>query len=178
MFLFVDVYFRLSQMLTALFRALAEKLKLQTHLSTYFFTPNVAVEAIGAVTRHHLTDSGATIGNVDLGHVSLLPPTITGQYHFLPTAAINPYVGAGVNYTFFFDPTLPSGAAVHKISYENNWGGALQAGFDYHIANNWYANFDVKHLFLSTKAKINGGAITSNVTLDPTIAGIGIGYKF
>jgi len=146
--------------------------------ATYFFTPNVAVEAIAAVTRHHLVDGGSSLGNVSLGHVSLLPPTITGQYHFLPKESLNPYVGAGVNYTFFFDPTVPDGGAVKKITYENNWGGALQAGFDYHIAGNWFANVDVKHLFLSTKAKINGGAITGNVSLDPTIAGVGIGYKF
>jgi len=146
--------------------------------ATYFITPNIAVEAIAAVTRHHLRDNGSSLGTVDLGHVSLLPPTITGQYHFMPDKAFSPYVGAGVNYTFFFDSTLPNGSAAKSISYQNNWGGALQAGFDYHIVGNWYANMDVKHLFLSTKAKINGGAIESNVSLDPTIAGIGIGYKF
>jgi len=146
--------------------------------ASYFFTPNVAVEGIAAITRHHLTDSGSTLGNVNLGHVTLLPPTVTGQYHFLPKEAFNPYVGAGVNYTFFFDSTTESGSAAHKVTYENNWGGALQAGFDYHIEGNWFANFDVKHLFLSTKAKINDGAIVSNVSLDPTILGIGIGYKF
>ena len=145
---------------------------------SYFVTPNFAVEAIAAITRHHLTDKGSSLGNVDLGHVSLLPPTVTGQWHFLPQSEFNPYVGAGINYTMFFDTSLPSGGAVHSISYRDGFGGAIQAGFDYHLTDNWFLNMDVKHLFLSTEAKINGGAITSTVALNPTIAGIGVGYKF
>lgn len=146
--------------------------------ATYFFTPNIAVEAIGAITRHHLTDSGSSLGNVDLGKTTLLPPTITAQYHFLASQAFSPYVGAGVNYTIFFDSTVPKTGAVKSIGFENTFGEAIQAGFDYHIQGNWYANVDVKHIFLATKAKINGGAINGYVSLDPTIAGIGIGYKF
>lgn len=145
---------------------------------TYFFTPHFAVEAIAAITRHHLTDKGSSIGNVDLGHTTLLPPTVTAQYHFMPTEAFSPYVGAGINYTIFFDSTLPAGGAVHSINYENGFGEAIQAGADYHVSGNWYANIDVKHIFLATKAKINGGAINGYVNVDPTIVGLGVGYKF
>ncbi|MDR3448926.1 MAG: OmpW family outer membrane protein [Alphaproteobacteria bacterium] len=146
--------------------------------ASYFFTPNFAVEGIAAVTRHHLRDKGSSAGDVDLGHVSLLPPTLTGQWHFMPDQAFSPYVGAGVNYTVFFDAQTAPGSIAHTVKYRDGFGGAVQAGFDYHLAGNWYANVDVKHLFLSTKAKINGGAVESNVSLDPTIVGVGIGYKF
>lgn len=144
---------------------------------TYFFTPNLAVEAIAAVTRHHLVDKTGT-GTVDLGRTNLLPPTITAQYHFFSQENFRPYVGAGVNYTFFFDSTVPPAGAVTSINYENGWGAALQVGADYHLDGHWFANVDVKHIFLNTKAKINGGAINGYVALDPTIVGLGLGYKF
>ena len=145
---------------------------------TYFFTPNLAVEAIAAVTRHHIVAKGTSIGDVDLGHVTLLPPTVTAQYHFMPDSAFSPYLGAGVNYTVFFDAKTADGSAATKIHYENTFNPAIQAGVDYHIAGNWYANFDIKHVFLATKAKINGGSINGYVNLDPTIVGLGFGYKF
>lgn len=145
---------------------------------TYFFTPNIAAELIAAVTRHHLKDRGSSLGNVDLGRTTMLPPTLTAQYHFQPAEAFKPYVGAGVNYTVFFDSETPAGGVVNRIAYQNSFGTVIQAGFDYHIQGNWFLNVDVKHVFLETKAKINGGAVNAYVSLDPTIAGIGIGYKF
>jgi len=36
----------------------------------------------------------------------------------------------------------------------------------------------VKHIFLSTTARINGGAVRAAVNLDPTLVGVGIGYRF
>ncbi|MGE3623724.1 MAG: OmpW family protein [Bdellovibrionales bacterium] len=145
---------------------------------TYFLTPNIAIEAIAAVTRHHLHDNGSSSGNIDLGKVSLLPPTVTAQYHFLPTAKINPYVGAGINYTVFFDSSPAAGSAATQVEYENRFAPAIQAGADFHIDGNWYANIDVKHIFLTTHASINGGTIGADVSLDPTIVGFGLGYKF
>ena len=145
---------------------------------TYFFTPNIAVEAIGAISRHHLVDKGSSAGNVDLGRVTLLPPTVTAQYHFLTAERISPYVGAGINYTVFFDHELPAGSAATSIHYDNRFAAAIQAGVDFHVQGNWYANFDVKHIFLNTKASINGGSIIGDVSIDPTIIGLGVGYKF
>lgn len=145
---------------------------------SYFFTPHISVEAIAAVSRHHLTDKASSIGDVDLGHVTLLPPTVTLQYHFLPEEKINPYVGAGLNYTVFFDKSLAAGSAATSIRYKDTLNPAVQAGVDYHIQGNWYANLDVKHIFLSTTASVNNGAINAKVDIDPTIVGVGIGYKF
>lgn len=145
---------------------------------SYFFTPNISAEAIAAITRHHITDENSKLGNVDLGRVTLLPPTVTAQYHFLPTDLVNPYLGAGVNYTAFLDHELPAGGAVTSIHYDNGFHTAIQAGADFHLQGNWYANLDVKHIFLTTHAKINGGAIGGDVSIDPTIVGLGLGYKF
>nr|WP_321984909.1 OmpW family outer membrane protein [uncultured Lichenicoccus sp.] len=46
------------------------------------------------------------------------------------------------------------------------------------ITGSWFANFDVKQIFLNTEARIDGGAIIAKAALDPTIVGAGIGYRF
>ncbi len=147
---------------------------------TYFITPNIAVEAIAGTTRHHVKAHNTTLngGNVDLGHIQLLPPSITAQYHFLNGSMINPYLGAGLNYTIFFAPNLPKGGTVQSINYDNAFGEVLQAGADIHVAGNWYANIDVKHIFLTTSVNINHHAVQADVNLDPTLVGIGLGYRF
>ena len=78
---------------------------------TYFFNKNIAAELILAVTPHdvkavNVTVPGAlTDATVDLGDVWLLPPTLTLQYHFDTGTAFKPYIGAGVNATFFLGLT-------------------------------------------------------------------------
>jgi len=113
---------------------------------TYFFTPHIAAEAVVATTPHNVTAVNTAAGQVDLGDVWLLPPTVTLQYHFLPESdTFRPYVGAGINYTTFYN--ADSGAA-NDIDYDDSFGYALQAGFDYGINDNWAINFDAKKVMI------------------------------
>ncbi len=145
---------------------------------SYFLTRNIAIEGIAGVTPHTIKANGTAAGNLTVGDVWLLPPTVTLQYHFGEGGSIDPYVGAGVNYTFFF-------AQSHKppftsVTYDDNVGGALQAGIDLSLGGGWVANLDVKQIFLSTTAHSYVGAlpIAAKVDLDPLLAGIGIGYRW
>jgi len=147
---------------------------------TYFFTPNIAVEEIAGVTYHTVKDVNSVAGTVPLGSVRLLPPTLTGQWHFMPKSNFSPYVGAGINYTFFYGVKGSTSPIVYSTHYSDNVGGAFQAGFDYHIKGNWYANVDVKYLILHTDVSLGTavGHVKASVDLNPVIAGAGIGYKF
>jgi outer membrane protein len=144
---------------------------------TYFLTDNIAFELIAATTEHDMRANGTTSGNLNLGQVTLLPPTLTAQYHFMSKQRFSPYVGAGINYTWFYDATAPGGT-VHNISYSDNFGTVLQVGFDYQIEDRWYFNFDIKQIYLHTDATINNGAIKASVDLDPLLVGAGLGYRF
>ncbi len=144
---------------------------------SYFFTDNIAAELIAATTRHTVTATNTTLGNVTVGKVWVLPPTLTVQYHFFPHSAFSPYIGAGINATFFYSATA-AGGPVTSVGYSNNVGAAVQAGFDYNITGHWFANFDVKQIFVRTTARIDGGAIVAKTGLDPTVVGAGIGYRF
>lgn len=145
---------------------------------TYFFTKNVAAELILATTPHNVTAVGTTVGQVDLGDVWLLPPTLTLQYHFMPESdSFRPYVGAGINYTHFYNA---DSGAVNSIDYDDSFGYALQAGFDYGIDENWALNFDVKKVMINTDVTIQSGAtrINADVDIDPYIFGVGVAYRF
>jgi outer membrane protein len=140
---------------------------------SYFITDSIALELIAATTKHDVDVSGADLG---LGSVWLLPPTLTLQYHPLPKAQFSPYIGAGINYTIFYNEKRGDAAS---ISYEDGFGFALQAGIDYAIAGPWSLNIDVKKLWLSTDVKANVGVpVKADVDLNPWIFGVGLGYRF
>ena len=141
---------------------------------TYFFTSNIAAELILATAPHDVSGSGALSG-ADLGEVWLLPPTLTLQYHFTDLGRFKPYLGAGVNYTIFYNEDAGD---FSDIDYDNGFGFALQAGVDYQVADRWYINADVKRLWLNTDVSVNNGAVTGDVDINPWIFGVGVGYRF
>ncbi|WP_298375388.1 OmpW family outer membrane protein [Azospirillum sp.] len=154
---------------------------------TYFFTDNIAAELIAGTSRHKVRGNLNGLGNsIEVGKVSLLPPTLTVQYHFLPKERISPYVGAGLNYTLFYNEDAantvnPAGLRVTNTEYKNRFGFALQAGVDVALTGAWSLNLDVKKIFLKTDvtATVNGALpVTSKVTLDPWLVGVGVGYRF
>jgi len=159
---------------------------------SYYFTKNIAAELILALgTRHDVSIKGdalGTVGNQNLGSVNLLPPTLTAQWHFNPDQMIDPYVGAGINYTNMLDRNLKgsSGAiAGNKIKIDSDsWGYVLQAGVDINLKDGWLLNADVKYATIDTDVKLNG-AVTGgawkkidSLDIDPWVIGIGIGKKF
>lgn len=145
---------------------------------TYFITGNIALELIAATTNHDVVAENTALGDVDLGDVWLLPPTLLAQYHFLSKGVVSPYVGAGVNYTVFYGVDEPNNGIIYDVDYKNRFGWALQIGVDVRVAENWYVNADVKRLFLNTDVELNDGAVRADVDVDPWIVGVGIGYKF
>ena len=146
---------------------------------TYFFTSNIAAELILATARHDVKVKDSAVGNVDLGSVYLLPPTLTLQYHFFTDKPVSPYVGAGVNYTIFYGVDEPGGGLISDVDYDNEFGWVLQAGLDFAITDRWSFNLDAKKLFLPANVKVNGGAVKSrNADIDPWIVGFGFGYRF
>lgn len=146
---------------------------------TYFFTPNFAAELILGVTPHRVKGSGALAG-VRIGDAWLLPPTLMLQYHFTGLGSVKPYIGAGINYTIFFNEKAKGGFT--SFDLEDTFGFALQAGVDIMLNQNWGINFDVKKIFLEPKVKVNGGVpaggVGGKVKIDPWLIGAGVTYKF
>lgn len=139
---------------------------------TYFFTEHVAAELIAATAQHEVNYTG----NVNLGNTWILPPTLTLQYHFTPDSMLSPYVGAGVNYSYFYGEE--TGAGFTDLEVDGGFGWALQAGTDLWLNDNWGLNLDIKKVFLDVDGSLNGGNITTDIELDPWIVGAGVSYRF
>ncbi|GHF12193.1 membrane protein [Kordiimonas sediminis] len=144
---------------------------------SYFLTDKVAVELILATTKHSPVAIDTAAGDVPLGSVRLLPPTLNFQYHPMAGEKFSPYFGAGINYTMFYDQDA-TGDVVTQIDYDNSFGFSLQAGADIEINDKWFFNADVKKLWLGTDVSINNGAINADVDINPWIIGVGFGRRF
>lgn len=65
-------------------------------------TDSIDVELLASTPfRHELTARGGVLNGTRVGHASQLPPTLSVDYHFRTGTRFSPYVGVGVNYTFF-----------------------------------------------------------------------------
>jgi outer membrane protein len=165
---------------------------------TYFFAKNFSAELILATTRHKVSTTssnltaigGAAAADVNLGHVWLLPPTLTLQYHLPTGSSFKPYIGAGANYTIFYNAN--KGPVVQRIDYKNRFAFASQLGFDYDITKTVFLNIDVKKIFLATQATVDASNLTpsgnealrpvlqnipADVKIRPWVIGIGVGYR-
>ncbi|WP_054286152.1 OmpW/AlkL family protein [Gulbenkiania mobilis] len=150
---------------------------------TYMLTNNIGAELILGTARHTVTADRTPLGggNGSIGKVSHLPPTVTLQYHFTPEANFRPYVGAGINYTRFYDVGLRTEVGDATVD-KNSFGGALQIGADYAITKDVFVNVDVKKLFIKTDVKGTSGVINGQnlgtLKINPLVVGLGIGTKF
>jgi len=150
---------------------------------TYFFTDHIAAELVLGTAKHDVSVVNSAAGNIDLGSVWILPPTLTAQYHFYISdeKVFKPYVGAGLNYTLFYNS---KSGAVADVSYDNALGYAAQLGFDLMLNDTFFINVDAKRLFLSTDVTVDatnlvpGLSVPAKVDIDPWLLGFGIGMKF
>ena len=142
---------------------------------SYFLTPNIAAELILTYPQKQRIYSNGT----EIGSLKHLPPTLTLQYHFNPTGTVRPYVGAGVNYTNFssveFAPAVNT--ALKPGIKHNSFGAAFQVGADVEISKGTYLNFDLKKVSLGTTVYSNG-ASAGKFKVDPTLASVGLGWRF
>jgi outer membrane protein len=141
--------------------------------ATYMIRDNIGLELLGATPfKHDISATGGVTGKV--AEVKQLPPTFSVQYHFRPKQSVRPYVGAGINYTTFFDekPTGP----LTSIKLDDSWGYALQGGVDVDISQNWFFNADLRYIDISTTATTNLGTI--DVDINPWVFSVGVGTRF
>ena len=121
----------------------------------------------------------------DIGDAKVLPPTLSLQYHFLPDADFNPFVGIGLNYTTFFSESASSSleAALGgptSIELDDSFGVAGQIGVDWAVREDWFANATLWYVDMSTEATLNTGGVirTVDVDIDPWVFMFGAGIRF
>lgn len=137
--------------------------------ATYMLSPKFGVQLLAATPfKHDITSAGAKVGET-----KHLPPTVTAQFYPLDHATVQPYIGAGLNYTFFFEDDTILG----DTKLTDSVGLALEAGVDIKVSENVYVNAAVWKIDINTDIEVNG-AKAGEVELDPLAAMIAVGFKF
>lgn len=175
---------------------------------TYFLSPNWGIELLASTPFEHDIDGGGALAPLGkIGKTKHLPPTLSLQYHFNPGQRIRPYVGAGLNYTLFFDDstndTLHSGIVATangalgtnlsggntNLSIDDSFGLAYQAGLDVDLTEKWFVNFNVRYININVDADLKTTAFDPagnetlffsniNVDIDPFVYSAQLGFRF
>ncbi|TVT82621.1 OmpW family protein [Pseudomonas sp. H3(2019)] len=157
----------------------------------YMLTNNVGIELLAASPfQHDVNLKGTSLGaaNGKLGTLKHLPPTLSVVYYPLDNKSVfQPYVGAGINYTWIYDEKLSNEAQANGFSNfkaKNSWGMAFQVGADYMITDNIMLNAQMRYIDINTRATVENDAVAPgtrarvNVDVDPFVYMVGLGYKF
>ncbi|NNF96933.1 MAG: OmpW family protein [Halobacteria archaeon] len=144
----------------------------------YFFTDNWAIEVLLATPfTHDIKGSGSISSLGKIGEIEMLPPTVNAQYHFMPQSSIKPYVGAGLTYFLVLDESTSGALAGTTLNVDNSLGVGVQAGVDFMLDQHWLINLDLRYIALETDASVGGGS-KFDVTVDPWVYTLAVGYKF
>src|SRR5690554_6291316 len=158
----------------------------------YKLTDQIGVELLAATPFSHRVGIGgvdAALGasgfDGKFAQVKHLPPTLTLQYYPMPSESRwQPYVGAGINYTTFFDEKLSRAQKANgfsSLSLSDSWGLAAQAGMDYMINDHLMFNTAVWYIDIDTQATLRHntlGKTKVDVDIDPWVFMVGLGYTF
>ncbi|MEE4282239.1 MAG: OmpW family outer membrane protein [Pseudomonadales bacterium] len=155
---------------------------------TYMLTNDWAVDVLASTPFTHdisASTGDLGLGTIDAGKTTHLPPTVSLLY--FPAASdskFQPYFGAGLNYTLFFDEEVDSQLegvlGRGSLELDPSFGLAVQAGFDYKLTENMYFNAGIWWIDIDTDAEFEFAAnrITTEVEIDPFVYMIGLGWKF
>lgn len=143
---------------------------------TYVVTPNIGVEVLAATPFTHTVEGDGALDGVDVMETSHLPPTVSALFYPMGgDSAIQPYVGLGLNYTFFFDESDEAGLGSKGL--EPSFGLSYSAGVDYMVNEDWLVSAAIYKIDIDTEVK-GGAADGLEVEIDPTVLLLTCGYKF
>ena len=175
----------------------------------YKIAPNIGIELLAATPfEHDISGSGVLAGAGKLGDIKHLPPTLSVQFYpMAANSAFQPYIGAGLNYTIFFEESTtstlnnagtidalaslagaPAGTVTsvssQDLDLDNSFGVAAQIGADYMITDRFGVNAAIWWIDIDTTATItsqtNIGTVKAkvDVEIDPYVYMLGASYKF
>lgn len=157
---------------------------------TYMIMDKVGIELLAATPfTHDIEVSGGALNGAKIGSTTHLPPTLTVQYYpFGGTeTVIQPYAGAGVNYTWFFDSEADAeisqvvGGTTHgELDIDDSIGFAAQIGADVHMSESILVNISYTYADIDADATVKAGGeeLKVKADLDPGIYRVNLGYKF
>ncbi len=151
---------------------------------TYMLDDNWGIEILGALPfSHDIVGTGALAG-VPIGETKHLPPTFSAVYQWGEETKW--HVGAGLNYTVFFDEE--SSAALNdalnaqsELDLDASIGAAIKFGFDTPVTKDWNFSGSLYYMQIDTTADVvidNAVAASVDVDIDPWVIMLGVSTTF
>jgi len=136
----------------------------------YFIRDNLGIELLAATPfEHDINIAGVGFA----GSTKHLPPTLSINYHFPTASAFKPYIGAGVNYTTFFEEASPLG----NLELDDSWGLAVQVGMDYELSPTAALRANIRWMDIDADVSLNGASI-GTAEIDPYVVNLAYVIKF
>jgi len=155
-----------------------------TLTGVYMFSPNWGFEILASTPFSHDIKAGSISDpvSIKIGETKHLPPTFSFQYHFMPDGTFQPYVGAGLNWTIFFDESLDQdlfpGAS---LKLDDSFGFAVQVGGDFLFGERMTLNVDLRYIDISPDATLTDpieGSDTIGIDINPIVYSVNLGFRF
>ncbi len=139
----------------------------------YLATPNWGFEALVALPFEH----EVKLDGQHAARTKELPPVLGVNYHFMPNSTVSPFVGAGINYTDFFDTKGDGLLQGAHVKIDNSWGAAAHAGVNITLSSRWLLTADVRWIDIKGKVHVDGADV-GTAKVDPWVYGLSFGYRF
>ncbi len=135
----------------------------------YQFHDKLGVELNGTEPVEH----DLALGGTGIGSVERMPLNLMVNYYPMggTGSRIQPYVGAGLNYTHFSEEELPG------LEVEESYGAAAQAGVDFAITDYLLVGAFAHYADVDADAELNGSDI-GEAEVDPVTVGGGLTLRF
>lgn len=149
---------------------------------SYMVTENMSLDLLASTPFEHDIEA-SQLGGSTIGSTKHLPPTVTLSWFPLAGTDLGfkPYVGAGFNYTTFWDEELnatgQTATGATDLSLDDSLGLAAQVGVDVPLDRQWSVGASAYYADIDTDAELNGTDI-GTVEIDPMIYRAHVVYKF
>jgi len=166
-----------------------------TFIASYFhmFSDNIGAElTVGSPVSMKIDmtvpNAGKSVTSAAKTDASF--PSIVVKYLFnAPSDAFRPFLGLGLNYTYFNNTSASSDALVQELagssqSLSSSWNPVFNAGGIYTLNDHWSLNFGVSYVPMSSNVTFSGSGpgtgttTTGKLTINPTDVTFKVGYKF
>lgn len=139
----------------------------------WMLTDNLGLDVLASLPFEH----DISLNGAHAGSTKHLPPTVSLQWHFNPRGTVQPYLGAGINYTLFSGERSAGPIAGSDLDLDASWGLAAHAGIDFRVGERWLVGFDARWMDIDTDVRVDGAAV-GTVDIDPVVFGVYAGYRF
>ena len=155
----------------------------------HMFTDNIAAElTIGVPVKMKVNMSipNAGISGIEAADANASFPSLVVKYVFnTPADTFRPYIGLGVNYTYFNSISISNNPLVQGLAgTSQNLSSSVNPVFNvggiYNLTDRWSLNFGISYVPMTTNVTFvgTGTTTTGKLTINPTDVTLKLGYKF